>query len=81
MERLQFIKEGRYFNCKEKRHKMLNCPAKAKVSVIIDIANVDNIKNIKQKKKYFLPKTKKKSFIISSSFMLKNLCYKSLFTI
>ncbi len=47
----QLMKEGKYFNCKGKGHIMLNCPEQTKVSAIIDISNIDNIKNIDYRKK------------------------------
>ena len=55
----QLMKEGRYFNCKEKGHTMLNCPKKANVSAIIDALDIEDIENIDQEKEELLPKTKK----------------------
>ncbi len=46
----QLMKEGRYFNCKGGGHTMLNCPEKAKIFAIIDVLDIDNIKNINQEK-------------------------------
>ncbi len=46
----QLMKKGKYFNCKEKRHTMLNCPEKTKVSAIIDALDIDDIENIDQGK-------------------------------
>ena len=46
----QLMKEGRYFNCKERGHTMLNCPKKANVSAITDASDIDDIKNIDQGK-------------------------------
>ncbi len=43
---LQLIKEGRCFKCEERGYTMLNCPEKAKVSIIIDASDIDNIENI-----------------------------------
>ena len=45
------MKEGRCFNCKKRRHTMLNCPKKANVSAITNVLDIDNIKNIDQGKK------------------------------
>lgn len=49
-ETLQLIKKRRCFNCKEKGHKPLNCPKKAKISIITDTSNMNNIENIDLKK-------------------------------
>ena len=49
-ETSQLIKEGRYLNCKGREHTMLNCPQKAKISVITNSSHVDDIENIDQKK-------------------------------
>ena len=45
-EILQLMKEDRCFNCKGKRHTMLNCPKKTKFSVITDALDIYNIENI-----------------------------------
>lgn len=73
---------------------MLNCPEKTKVSVITNASDVYDIKNIDWEKDYiscFVIKIlfaicilapsedKKRSVVISSFFMLKNLFYKSSF--
>lgn len=59
---------------------MINCLEKAKISAITDVSDVDNIENI-DKKKYLFAKIKKKRLTIFSLFMLKNLFFKSFFTI
>lgn len=46
----QLIKKPRCFNYKKKRHKMLNCPERMKVSAIIDTSDIGNIGNIDQRK-------------------------------
>ena len=45
------MKEGKCFDCKRKRYTMLNYPKKAKISVITDASDVDNIENIDIEKK------------------------------
>ncbi len=46
----QPMKEERCFNCKGRRHTILNCPEKAKVSAIIDASDIDDIEDIDQGK-------------------------------
>ena len=59
---------------------MLNYLEKAKIFAISDFLDINNIKNIDQKK--VAPfKNKKKSLIISSFLMSKNLFCENLFTI
>lgn len=45
------MKEGRCFNCKEKRHTILNYPEKAKVFVISGTSNIHDSKDINQRNK------------------------------
>ncbi len=42
------MKQGRWFNCKEREHIILNYLEKAKVSVITDDLDIDDIENIDQ---------------------------------
>ncbi len=44
------MKKGKCFNSKGKGHTMLNCLKKTKLSIITDVSDIDNIKNIDQKK-------------------------------
>ena len=46
----RFIKEGTYFNCKEKKHTILNYFEKTKISAITNASDVDNIKYIDKEK-------------------------------
>lgn len=50
IKRSQLIKKEKWFHCKRREYTMLNCLEKTKVSVITDALNIDNIKNIDQKK-------------------------------
>ncbi len=61
MEILRLMKKGRYFKYKGRRHTMLDCLEKAKVFVITNTSNVDDIKNINQEKGLFFPKMRKKA--------------------
>lgn len=79
IEILRLIKEGKCFNYKKKEYIMINYLEKAKIFAITDISNVDNIENIDKKKSFC--KDKKKRLTIFSLFMLKNLFFKSFFTI
>lgn len=44
------IKKGRCFNCKRKRYIMFYYPDKATVSIIKNASDIDDIKNINQRK-------------------------------
>ena len=46
MEISYLIKERRCLNCKEKGYTIHNFPQKAKISVITDASNIDDIENI-----------------------------------
>lgn len=46
VEILWLIKKGRYFKYIRKRHIILNCLEKTKISTITNISNIDDIKNI-----------------------------------
>lgn len=50
MEISWFMKKGRYFNCNEKRHTILHCPEKAKVSAVTDGLDVNDIENVDERK-------------------------------
>lgn len=43
-------KKRRYFNCKKRGYTIFNCLEKAKISIVTDTLNIDNIENIEQKK-------------------------------
>ena len=45
-EILRLIKEGKCFNCKGKRHTILNCSEKAKIFTITNASYIDDIENI-----------------------------------
>ena len=60
---------------------MLNHPKKVKISAITDVLDIDNIENIDQRKKVTPSKHEKRSLIISSSFISKDLFCESLFII
>lgn len=44
------MKKRKGFNCKRKRQIILNCPEKARISIIINTSDINNIENIKQGK-------------------------------
>ena len=46
----QLMKEKKCFNCKRRRYTMLNCLEKAKISIITNASDIDNIENIDPKK-------------------------------
>ncbi len=46
----QLMKKGKCFNCKKRGHTMLNCPERAKVSIITNASDIDDIENINQGK-------------------------------
>lgn len=50
IEILQLMKKNRCFNYKESRHTMLNCLEKTKIFIITNTLNINNIKNIDQRK-------------------------------
>lgn len=55
------MKEEKCFNYKKKRYSIYNCLEKAKISVIANISDINNIKNIDQEKGLLFPKIKKEA--------------------
>ncbi len=41
-ERVRLMKEGRYFNCKERGHTAYDCPKKGKIAAISEDVSKDN---------------------------------------